>query len=156
MFRSGSGWWWPDDWGVWTRASGGDLTIGTEGPHKALRAYFLIRGLIDEDCRYRLDFASPAELAPLSGKLGPEERRWLFVDLPHAATGLTIQASLTSDTVQDLSEQGDGLDGRITGVGLQGLFLCEADDLVTRLLFSEAVALNNLAPLTPGFDARPR
>jgi glycosyltransferase involved in cell wall biosynthesis len=60
MFRSGAGWWWPDDWGVWTRAAGGDLAIATEGPHNALRAYVLIRGLIDEPCRYRLDFASPA------------------------------------------------------------------------------------------------
>jgi glycosyltransferase involved in cell wall biosynthesis len=156
MFRSGAGWWWPDDWGVWTRAAGGDLTIATDGPHKPLRAFIQIRGLIAEACRYRLDFASPAGLPPLSGKLGPEERSWLIVDLPHAATGLTIQASLTSDTTQDLSKQGDGLDRRITGVGLLGLFLCEADDLLTRLLFAEAAALNNLTPLTPGFDARPR
>lgn len=156
MFRSGSGWWWPDDWGVWTRASGGDLTIGTMGPHKALRAYFLVRGLIEEECRYRLDVAAPADLPPISGKLGPEERRWLVVDLPASSTGLTIEAALTGDTTQDLSGQGDGGDHRITGVGLQGLFLCETEDLVTRLLFAEAVALNNLTPLTPGFDARPR
>lgn len=44
----------------------------------------------------------------------------------------------------------------MTGIGLMGLFVCETDDLVTRLLFAEAVALADLTPLTPGYDARPR
>lgn len=156
MFRAGSGWWHPDDWGVWTRPSGGDLVIGLDGPHKTLRAYFLIRGLIGEECRYRFDIQSPEGISPIVGVLGKEERRWLYVDLPASPVGLSIRASLSCDSEQDLARQGDGEDRRVTGIGLMGLFVCETDDLVTRLLFAEAVALADLTPLTPGYDARPR
>jgi glycosyltransferase involved in cell wall biosynthesis len=155
MFRSGAGWWWPDDWGVWTRPSGGELMIRIKGPHLGLRGYFRIAGLIDEATRWTFEVASPLPTSKQSGVLRPAERRWVVVDLPAAQTDTNIIATLAGEQTQDLASRTGGLDRRVTSVGLEGFYVCERDDLASRLALAEALALHDLDPLTPGYGARP-
>jgi glycosyltransferase involved in cell wall biosynthesis len=153
MFRAGSGWWWPDDWGAWTRPEGGQLAIRVGRPHGALRGLFRIRGLLDEPCDWTLAFEASGAPA-LSGRMAPGEACWVCVDLPASETGLVVRATLRSAQTQDLGLRTQGLDPRITGVGFEGFHLCEADDALARAAFAEAVATGGLDRLTPGYRGR--
>jgi hypothetical protein len=154
MFRSGSGWWWPDDWGVWTRISGGEIAIRIDGAGRPVRALFRLRGVTDKASDWTLEFAAPSAIPLRAGRLGPDERRWVAVDFPPQETGLTIQARLRGVETQDLASRTDGLDCRITSIGLEGFFLYDTRDLEARINFTEALATDTLERLTPGYDAQ--
>jgi glycosyltransferase involved in cell wall biosynthesis len=153
MFRAGVGWWWPDDWGAWTKPEGGDIAIRIEGPHGPLRLWFRIRGLLDAPCRWSFDVAAPAGFRPRHGNIGPDERQWLQFDLPASVGSTDLMANLSADGVQDLAIRTGNLDRRVTSVGLVGFFICERDDLAQRIAFSEAAILDDFKPLTPGYEA---
>jgi hypothetical protein len=154
MFRSGGGWWWPDDWGVWTKPQGGDLAIRIEHPHHDLRGYFLIRGVLESASDWAFEFSHGNEVRRLSGTLRPDEWRWVIVDLPASNSGLTISARLTGWTTQDLSHRTNGLDRRVTSVGLAGFYCCEARDFEARMNLTEAITLGALDTLTAGLNAQ--
>jgi hypothetical protein len=154
MFRAGAGWWWPDDWGVWTRPEGGDIAIRIDGPHGALRMWLRIRGVLELPCRWSFDVTSPSGVRPQSGALGPDEWRWIQVDLPASETPTDFLATLMADQSQDLAPRTGGLDRRVTSMGLAGFYVCERDNLAHRVAFSEAAIMNDFMPLTPGFEAR--
>jgi glycosyltransferase involved in cell wall biosynthesis len=154
MFRAGQGWWWPDDWGVWTKPGGGELAIRVDGPHRRLRIYLRIRGILDQSCEWSLEITSPVRRRPVTGRLAPDEWRWQTFDLPASDDRTTFAATLTADQTQDLALRTGGLDRRVTSIGLVGFYVCETDDLVHRLAFQEALLFHDLAPLTPGYDSR--
>jgi glycosyltransferase involved in cell wall biosynthesis len=154
MFRAGAGWWWPDDWGVWTKPEGGDLAFRVDRPHKALRAYFRIRGVFETPSAWTLDFASPDGVR-LAGRLGPDERRWVTVDFPASSGGSTVLGKLSGAEIQDLASRTNGLDARVTSIGLEGFYLCEAEDVIGRLALTEAITLGGLDTLTQGYGERP-
>ncbi len=154
MFRAGSGWWWPDDWGAWTRPEGGQLAIRVAGSHSALRGLFRIRGLLDEPCDWTLAFDEPSGAPTLRGRLAPGETCWACADLPASDEGLTLRATLRSLQIQDLGARTQGLDQRVTAVGFEGFHLCEADDALARAAFAEAAATGSLDHLTPGYRHR--
>jgi len=154
MFRTGAGWWWPDDWGVWTRPDGGGLSIRVPGPHGALRGFFRIRGIIQGASDWRLDFQSPDGVRPYSGRLGPDERRCIIVDFPPSPRGSTINASLRGGEPQHLALLTDGQDKRQTSIGFEGFYLCDAADFEARVNFTEAMASGDLERLTSGYQWR--
>jgi len=155
MFRTGAGWWWPDDWGAWTRPGGGQLAIRVPGPHRALRGMFRIRGLLDAACDWTAAFEDGASDAQvLRGTLQPESGVWLQADFPASAEGLTLIITLRAPQTQDLALRTGNLDRRITSLGFEGFHLAEAEDVLARLDFAEALASGGLDRLTPGFRYR--
>ena len=154
MFRAGAGWWWPEDWGVWAKPGGGEMAFRVSGPHGPLRAYVRIRGLLGYSCQWYCDMISPVGKQAMTGRLGPNEWRWLLIDLPRADEDTIFRASLTAEETQDLAPRTGGLDRRVTSLGLSGFYVCERDDFTDRMAFNEALALNDFTPLTPGFENR--
>ncbi len=154
MFRAGAGWWWPDDWGAWTKPRGGEISLSVAGPHGPLKLYLQLHGLREVETRWSLALSAPSPAPPLSGVLAPNQRRWIAMDLPASEEGLVIRGVLRSEMSQNLGDFTDGGDNRVTGVGLMGLYVCEAADVMRRLALSEAISLDRLDPLTPGYEAR--
>lgn len=157
MFRAGGGWWWPDDWGAWTRPGGGQLAIRIPGPHRALRGMFRIRGLLDTACDWSMTFEhdGPGGAPQVQrGTLGAAAARWVHADFPASDRGLTLTIALRSTQTQDLGQRTQNVDPRITSIGFEGFHLAEADDVVGRLDFAEALAAGGLDRLTPGFRHR--
>jgi hypothetical protein len=154
MFRAGQGWWWPDDWGAWTKPGGGEIAIRVDGPHRRLRLYLRIRGVLDQPCEWSLAITSPANRRGVTGRLARDEWRWETFDLPASDGPSIFAATLIADQTQDLALRTGGLDRRVTSIGLVGFYVCETDDLAHRLAFQEALLFHDLAPLTPGYDAR--
>ncbi|MGC1303045.1 MAG: glycosyltransferase [Caulobacteraceae bacterium] len=152
IFRTGDGWWGPDDWGCWTKAQGGRLAIGLPERHDALRIYLRLHGLPGRVCDYRLKVGE----TNLKGSLQPGEFKWVQVGLP--ATEMTspvLHVALDGDQIEDLALRTQGLDNRVISAGLTGFFLCATDDAVARALFLEAVALDNLADLAFNREREP-
>jgi hypothetical protein len=156
MFRTGGGWWWPDDWGVWSKPGGGDLAIHVAGPHGPLRIYLRIRGPSRKTCEWRFEITSPAGVPSRGGRLGVGEWRWVAVDLPAAETGSDIAGALRAEQARELRPRTRGGDRRVTSVGLAGFFICDRDNLAQRLAFHKAALLNDFLPLTAGYANRDR
>jgi glycosyltransferase involved in cell wall biosynthesis len=154
MFRTGSGWWWPDDWGVWTRPEGGGLSMRIDGAHRAVRGFFRIRGLIRSASDWELTFTSPSGDRRFHGHMGPDGRCCVIVDFPASDGGSDIAAVLRGSHQQDLASMTEGLDHRLTSIGIEGFYLCEINDFEARLNFSEAMGAWDFERLTPGYDAR--
>src|SRR5262249_33685570 len=73
---------------------------------------------------------------------------WLPIDLPARSDARPQhRVRLAGDQFEDLRESTGGKDPRCIAVGLGGFFMCEADDVVSRVAFSEAVALGILKDL---------
>jgi glycosyltransferase involved in cell wall biosynthesis len=141
IYRAGPGWWGPDSWGCWTRPEGAKLRMRVPEGHGALRAYFLLKGLPDKDCRFAIDVNHG--MARRSGMLHAGESRWATLDIPEGSDGGLIEVTFKGAARTDLSSQTDNLDRRVVSLGVSGFFLCDAADVLTRLAISEAIALND-------------
>lgn len=144
IFRSGAGWWGPDNWGCWTKAQGGALEIGLPtGVRGLVRLYIQLHGLPVGECGFVIELEGRL---PLSGSLPAGAFKWVSFDvdpLNHPVLRLTVEGSATVD----LRTVTDGLDPRVVSVGVAGFFICGADDAEARSTFLEAVALGNLPDL---------
>ncbi len=152
IFRSGSGWWGPDNFGCWTKSQGGELEIGLPDGHEPLRIHFQLHGPPGKACSFTLKIAGAR---PMGGLLEPGEFRWLTVDLPPADhSHPVLRARLDSADTTNLAEVTGTSDIRTVGVGLAGFFISAAEDAASRLAFVEAVALRNLSSVSFGRESR--
>jgi glycosyltransferase involved in cell wall biosynthesis len=153
MFRTGAGWWWPDDWGSWTKAAGGEISLALKGRHAPLRIYIRIRGAPAQPSDWVFEVARPLERR-MAGTLNPEEYEWLVLDLPASKEGTTFQAKLSGCHSEDLGGLTHGADQRVVSVGVAGFYICEAGDLSARMAFAEAAGMGSFRSLTPGHEQR--
>ncbi|MGX1803989.1 hypothetical protein ACWIDJ_16860, partial [Brevundimonas naejangsanensis] len=74
--------------------------------------------------------------------------RWMPIEIAteDAASGV-LQISFRSDQSQDFAINTNGVDTRVTGVGVIGFMLCEADDMQARADFLEALTMRDLGQL---------
>lgn len=146
IFRTGDGWWFPDDWGSWTKAKGGALQFHfaqSEGP---MRLYLGLLALQRLESKVEVRIGG---MTVRSMKMLPGESRWISLDISEDdyASG-ALQVSMRSDKSQDFGEYTNGVDTRITGVGVIGFMLCKADDYAARADFAEAITMRDLPQLS--------
>ena len=110
IFRAGTGWWWPDNWGCWTKPQGGRLRINLPNAG-GIRAYFLLHGLPETACNYEIAVADLG--IRLHGTLHGGEFRWVGIDMPDPAPYDEIDIVFTGSTKVDLAERTGGLDRRV-------------------------------------------
>lgn len=145
IFRSGDGWWSPDDWGSWTKSKGGALQLHVAPTDQKMRLYVGLLGLQREDCAAEVRIGG---MIARKETLHPGEHRWMPVDI--AAEDMSsgvLQVSFRSDKAQDFAVNTQGVDTRVTGVGVIGFMLCAADDMQARADFVEALAMRDLGEL---------
>lgn len=146
VFRAGSGWWGPDDWGCWTKPSGGQLRIGLplEG-HHGLRLQLQLHGLPGKHSRWTVSI--PEFGLEQSGDLHSGAFKWVSFDIPPASATDGLSILIEGHSIVDLRNVTEGLDPRVVSIGVAGFFICETGDTRSRSAFLEAVALGNIADL---------
>ncbi len=143
IYRSGANWWGPDDWGCWTKPGVASLRIGAPG-RMDLRLYLRLQGLPSTPCPYSITCGAEA----VEGELRPRESKWLAIEIAAGESDhRTLELEIRSSTFEDLGTVTDKSDPRVISLGVEGFFLCRADDVATRNAFLEAVALGNVADL---------
>lgn len=145
IYRAGWGWWGPDEWGCWTKASGGTLAIGVpDGVADGLCLFLQLHGLPDRECGWTVDLADGQRR---DGTLPRGAFRWTSFDVERVPDDRTLRLTVEGSVTTDLAPLTNGLDPRVVSVGLAGFFLCATSDVAARARFLECVALSTLDPL---------
>ncbi len=149
-FRSGTGWWFPDDWGNWTKPEGGLLKLRFEPDSidKPKRLYIRLLGLSAHHQPYRIALGgATAE----EGVLAPQQKLWCVVNVPvNAQASGELVVGLHGGGYDDFASATNGRDTRKGGLGVFGFMICDADDLLSRSNLMEAIALGG--GRLPGLD----
>ena len=154
IYRQGEAWWWPEEWGCWTKADVAKLAFAAP-TNKALVVYLALRGVQARSSRATIQATGAASvIVPLKS----EQDCWLMLRIAPAngrkkgsAQPRVVEISVSADAAADFSERTAGEDKRIASVGVRGFMVCEADDTAARLR-----ALESLMALQPGQFARPK
>lgn len=142
IYRSGTGWWWPDDWGCWTKPGGGDLLFRFLDQKGPLRGLFKVLGPPEGPCRFSIQ--APELGVDIKDVLKAGEYRWISVDLPDDLPPDGMRICFRGSVAVDLAERSGGLDCRVISLGVAGFYFYHAEDLNERLDFLEALAFNGL------------
>ena len=144
MLRTGTGWWWPDDWGCWTKPEGGELALHVRKDMGAVRIYLRLQAP-DIDTDYTLSFGGYAPSILSSLPAGANCWRAITIPADREADEITVQIKGSASV--DLTERTGGLDKRMIAIGVVGLCICEADNILMRADLTEAIAFNSLDDL---------
>ncbi len=145
VYRSDTGWWWPDDWGCWTKPQGGHLALRPSRPLQRLRVYLNLHGLPTKPAKYRV--ADQGGLVLAAGDIQRGQSRWVVFDARCDAAG-ELRLHLSADVSEELSGVSGGLDHRSASVGLHGFCVCDPDDLPSRQDVLEVIATGDAAGLS--------
>lgn len=150
-FRSGDGWWQPDDWGNWTKLKGAQLKLNLGQADGTLKFYIGLQGLSQAEQTYQITFGG---VVVRQGVLRAKEERWLSIDIrtdQYAAGEIVI--GLKGQAKEDFALNTNGVDRRVAGLGVFGFMICQADDLKSRADFMEALTLQQLPELAEASGA---
>lgn len=150
-FRSGTGWWFPDDWGNWTKPEGGVLKLRFEPASigKPKRLYVRLLGLSARSQPYRIALGG---VTAEEGMLAPQQNLWCVVNVPvDAQASGELVVGLHGGAYDDFAATTNGRDTRKGGLGVFGFMICDADDLLSRANLMEAIALGG--GRLPGLDS---
>lgn len=148
VFRTGAGWWAPDDRLCWIKPEGGQLKMRMpdtqDGP---LLLYLLLEGLPAESGK-----TANAEIDVVDGpawaiRIGAGERPAIKLALDPAPDRI-LQVKLTATASFELAKITEGQDRRVVSMGLRGFLLCSEGDLAARVRLLEALQLQNLGSLS--------
>ena len=147
MFRFGSAWHYPEDWGVWLKPGIATIAFTLSTPHNGRhRIYLGLRGNPLEQAGYRLQIAGSS--GEQSGTVRRHETQWVVVDIgSEPGQRGTIRIEFETQRGANLRDVNEG-DARVVSVGMIGFYICPEDDLPARQLFVEAVQLNRLEGLS--------
>lgn len=151
-FRSGTGWWFPDDWGNWTKPEGGMLKLRFEPASigEPKRLYVRLLGLSARSQPYRIALGG---VKAEEGVLAPQQNLWCVVNVPiDAQASGELVVGLHGGEYDDFAALTDGRDTRKGGLGVFGFMICDADDLLSRANLVEAIALGG--GRLPGLDSQ--
>lgn len=150
-FRSGTGWWFPDDWGNWTKPEGGVLKLRFEPESigKPMRLYVRLLGLSARSQPYRITLGG---VTAEEGVLAPQQTIWCVINVPpDAPASGDLVVGLHGGAYDDFAATTNGRDTRKGGLGVFGFMICDADDLLSRANLMEAIALGG--GRLPGLDS---
>lgn len=149
-FRSGTGWWFPDDWGNWTKPEGGSLKLRFQPDSigNPKRLYIRLLGLSANPQPYRITLGG---VTAEEGVLAPQQNLWCVVNVPVSAQASgELVVGLYGEAYDDFAVGTNGRDARKGGLGVFGFMICDADDLLSRSNLMEAIALGG--GRLPGLD----
>jgi glycosyltransferase involved in cell wall biosynthesis len=151
MYRMGTRWFAPEDWGTWTKGGLARIAfhLPADGSSHILYISLLGPPLIKTSYRIRL---LDADAKCREGELQPGEARCIAMRIPGRVLrdGL-IHIGIEAEGTIDLGEATEGRDRRLVSLGVRGFYLCREDDLFGRWRFIEALQLNDLE----GIGGRP-
>lgn len=124
VFRSGDGWWRPEDWGVWIRPQGGTLTLTLPADLNPARLILGLRGAEAAPTAYSV--ALGGETAE-DGVLEPDARRWLALEVrPDQVTDGVLQVRVTGRPAPEAAAPEQDAP-RLEPIGIIGFMVCAAD-----------------------------
>lgn len=148
IYRIGSGWWEPEDWGSWAKGDSCDIAFRIEDAADC--PYLIYLGLLGIPC-HDLDYRASivGTQVETSGNLGPGQRHWFSLTVPsEVASGGIFHLRVMTTGYCDLGEMTNGQDWRIVTLGVIGFYVCREDDLSAQQRFSDALSRNRLDQLT--------
>lgn len=152
IYRSGTGWWWPDDWGCWTKPRGGELAFRFTDPGP-VRAFVRLHAPPDNPSDFTI--SSPDLDILITGTMHPEEYRWVSFDLPEDLPARGFRLHVHGSNAVDVRDRSAGLDPRVIALGVAGFYFCGVDDMRARFDFLEAVTLGSLDQIAFNREPRP-
>lgn len=145
IYRSGTGWWWMEEWGCWTKSDGGDIALRFVDQKGPVRGFVRLHAPPGEATRYEI--SAPAAGLFVDGTVPAGEFQWVALDIPAIAPAEGFHIRFRSLNPADLSKITDGNDSRAIAIGVGGFYFCHADDLVARANFIEAMSIGGLKQL---------
>ncbi len=146
IFRTGNGWWGPNEWGCWLKPGPAQLAFRTASGLNSLRIYLGLRApkgpIIDFDVTVQFR-------VKVEGRINSEETKWVVCEIEASAPNEEIVVVLEGYGRQLEKPREDQVYVPIS-IGVVGLFVCRADDQQSRNRFAEAVALDTLAEFSRG------
>ena len=154
IFRQGDSWWWPEPWGCWTKNWPARIAFRFHMPEPSPMVLFLgIKGVQGQPCiaSISIEGAYGRQIA-----LAPDQDQWLKFRvgaevvslLPRQDGDIIVELICSSDRWSNFAENTNGADRRIAGLGVRGFMICREDDIMARMQFLEAVALDDLFALS--------
>jgi len=148
IYRNGSNWWGPEDWGCWIKNNGpaqlAFLLKDVAG--SGIELFVGLRGIADGSCEATLKSEGAA---PVRVALDPVEDKIVAMSLP--ATGdkqRLIVVQVECDNATDFRTTSErASDFRVCGVGVLWFYVCRSGDVLQRLRMVEAIALDNFERL---------
>jgi glycosyltransferase involved in cell wall biosynthesis len=143
IFRAGSGWAAPEDWGCWTRDGDGLIEARVAaGSTRPLRLFIGLRGEPLRATPWRLEVAGRG-LA--NGSLAADGIQWVS----RAISPEMIQDGILRLRIIGSDQASMSSDARLdrNSVGVIGFMVCDVDDAGTRSAFVEALATDDLEAL---------
>jgi len=146
IFRTGNGWWGPIEWGCWLKRGPAQLVFRTALGSNCLRIYLGLRAPkgpiigFDVTVQFRVK---------IEGRINPEETKWVVCEIEASAPNEEIVVILEGYSRQLEKPREDQVSVPIS-IGVVGLFVCRADDQLSRNRFAEAVALDTLVEFSRG------
>ncbi|MBB3981614.1 glycosyltransferase involved in cell wall biosynthesis [Sphingobium fontiphilum] len=153
IYRRGTGWWWPDEWGCWTKPNGGELAFRFPDQDGPLRCFLRIHAPAGGVTRFTLT-SEDFDLS-IAGTMKPDEYRWISFEMPANLPTDGVSIRLQGSHADDLNDRSGGVDKRIIAAGVAGFFFCRADDMMARFNFVEMAALNSLSAIAFNQEALP-
>jgi len=124
MFRTGEGWWVPEEWGCWVKGGHAEIAFSlAEHGDRLCLLYLGLRGLPMD----RTDFglSMPTTGLMVSGTLQSGEYQWPMLRIePNENRGSVIQLHLSSSGSCDLAVVTGGTDRRVVTLGVVGFYSC--------------------------------
>lgn len=144
--RAGDGWHAVEDWGCWSQPGDSRLAMRLSDDliGDKVRVYLCVRGLPSRDTHYRVECAAQCS----EGRIDAGQTQWIAVDaVAPTQPGPILDLSLYTSDYERLAESTQGTDQRVIGPAVLGVYICAANDVSSRMLLVEAVALGNLEAL---------
>jgi glycosyltransferase involved in cell wall biosynthesis len=142
LVRTGSGWYSPEEWGLWTAAQYFKLEFTLDrsvkvAPGKNVWLYLRIQGQ-HENAALRLGIN---DMPPMETTVPAHATALIRVAVPAEIVGsgkLILRAH--QGTMTDLMKITEGKDPRTVGIGLRSFMFCHEDDIDARLRFIEEMS----------------
>ncbi|MEK7343201.1 MAG: glycosyltransferase [Pseudomonadota bacterium] len=145
IYRSGTGWWWMEPWGCWTKGEGGDIALRFVDQKGPVRGFVRLHAPPGEPTRFEI--SAPAAGLFVEGTLAAGEFQWVALDIPEIAPVEGFHIRFRSVNPADLGKITDGNDTRTIAIGVGGFYFCHADDLIARANFIEAMSIGGLSQI---------
>ncbi len=149
IYRTGTGWWAPDDFGSWIKPGGAELAMrlpaGMEG---ACLLYLFLQGQPSEATQPASTTIDIAKGPSWTGEVDAGARRTVKIALGRDfVRNGSIRIRIAASTAFDLRHNTNDKDERVVTVGLCGFYLCREDDLHGRLALMECLEIGDMRPL---------
>jgi hypothetical protein len=149
IYRTGTGWWAPDDFGSWVKPGGAELSMRLpDGIDVTCALYLFLQGPPAEAAKPAGITIEIAEGPMWTGDVAAGAQRTvkIVLDANFVRKG-AMRMRISSEAAFDLRRITNGKDERVVSVGLGGFYLCREDDLLGRLSLMECLQMGDMRPL---------